>query len=328
MKLGTLVPHFGEFASRDAIVRLATKAEDLGYRSLWVRDHLIWSPHGMEGHIKTFLDPFITMAAMAAVTTKCTMGTGVVIPIRWPLKVAQEFASISFINNGKIIAGMGLGSNPAEFAGAGFDVERREEILKETLEVCRQAWTQGWVEHHGDVFNIERTDLLPMPEAHIPIVYGGNTPASVRRAVDIKTEGWYPGRLPMSTLVSRLQYLKDYMGDKPRDMYTIIQPLVVIGKTREEAEKLIPIKEVGVSSTGAKFWVKPPSGSFDTVKDLSGLVVCGTAEDVAEQVTELADIGISEFIFDFRLQYDRYEYALEEVGEKVFPLLNYKPDQN
>jgi len=74
--------------------------------------------------------------------------------------------------------------------------------------------------------------------------------------------------------------------------------------------------------------VKPPSGSFDTVKDLSGLVVCGTAEDVAEQVTELADMGISEFVFDFRLQYDRYEYALEEVGEKVFPLLNYKPDQN
>jgi alkanesulfonate monooxygenase SsuD/methylene tetrahydromethanopterin reductase-like flavin-dependent oxidoreductase (luciferase family) len=325
MRYGTLVPHFGEYASRDAIVRLAATAEKLGYRSLWVRDHLIWSPHGMEGTNKTFLDPFLTMAAMAAVTTECTLGTAVVIPIRWPLKLAQEFSSLSFLNEGRVIAGIGLGASPAEFAGAGLDVEKKDEIFQETVAICRQAWSQGWVEFSGVVFDIEHVDLLPTPVEPIPIVYGGNTPAAVRRAVGF-TDGWCPGRLPMATLKKRLDYLAEQNVDE-KPMLTQIQPLVVIADSYEEAAALVPIKEVATSSQGAKFWVKPESGSFDTVQDLAGLVLCGTAQDIAEQVQEFEQLGFDDFIFDFRLQFDRYEYALEKVGGEVFPLLGYDPSE-
>lgn len=320
MRFGTLVPHFGEHASRDSIVRLAQKAEELGYRSLWARDHLIWHPHGMEGSNKTFIDPFIALAAMSAVTTECTLGTGVVIPIRWPLKLAQEFASLSFLNGGRVIAGIGLGADPAEFAGAGLSAEQKDPIFRETVDICRRAWRDGQVAHHGEVFNIEPTELLPLPVEPIPIVYGGNTPAAVRRAVE-KTDGWYPGRLPMATLRKRLEYLKEQRGDDTRPFRTVIQPLVVVARSREEAERLVPIEEVAGSSQGSKFWVRPESGEFRTIEDLAGLVVCGTPQQVAEQVAEFAELGIDEFIFDFRLQYAAYEDVLELVGEEVLPLL-------
>jgi probable F420-dependent oxidoreductase len=321
MRMGTLVPHFGEVASRDTIIRLAARAEALGFRSFWVRDHLIWSPHGMEGSNKTFLDPFLTLAAIAAVTSGCTLGTGVTIPIRWPLKLAQNYATLSFLNQGNVVAGLGLGFSPKEFSAAGLDADRREDILRETVDILRAAWTQETVTYHGDVFSVDDVELAPKPVEPIPIVYGGNTPKSVRRALEL-SEGWYPGRLPMTTLKARLDYLREVGGEKAERMYTIIQPLVVVADTRAEAEALVPIEEVAHSSAGAKFWIKPPSGKFRTVQDLAGLVVCGTPDDVAEQVAEFAELGIDEFIFDFRLQFDRYEEAVEMVGERVLPQLS------
>lgn len=320
MRLGNLVPHFGTLATRDTIVRLSTRSEQLGFESLWARDHLIWSPHGMEGSDKTFVDAFVTLSAISAATTDIVLGTGVVIPIRWPLKLAQNFASLAHLNGGRVVAGIGLGFSAKEFEGAGLDVEQREEILVETVAILRDAWEDGQVDFKGDVFSVDDVTLLPTPPEHIPIVYGGNTPKAVRRAVD-HTEGWYPGRLPMRTLRSRLEYMEEYGGEKAAGMHTIIQPLVVIGDTREEAIARVPIDEVAHSSGGSTFWLKPESGEFRTVEDLAGLVVCGTADDVVEQVLEFHELGIDEFIFDFRLQFDQYEDVLERVGADVLPAL-------
>ena len=332
MRFGILVPHFGVTASRETVVRLSSRAEELGFRSIWVRDHLIWSPHRMEGPDKTFLDPFLTLAAISAVTRKMTLGTGVVIPIRWPLKLAQNFSSLSFLNEGRIIAGIGLGFNPEEFAGAGFDIESREEILRETIDICRQAWEEGFVDYAGDVFQVAGIELSPRPLENIPIVYGGNTPRAVRRAVDL-TDGWYPGRLPIATLRQRLDYMREYGGEKAERMLTIIQPLVVVAEDRKRAESLVPIQEVAHSSAGAKNWIKPESGEYRTIQDLEGLVVCGTPDDVVEQIMAFDELGIDEFIFDFRLQYEDYEEILELVGETVLCHFTtdagtYKPTQH
>lgn len=320
MRLGNLVPHFGELASRDTIVRLSARSNELGFESLWVRDHLIWSPHGMEGTNKTFIDAFVTLGAIAAVTQGMTLGTGVVIPIRWPLKLAQNFASLSALNDGNVVAGIGLGFSPKEFSGAGLDFEKAEEILIETIAVLRDAWDDGLVDFHGEVFDVDSVELFPTPVEPIPIVYGGNTPKAVRRAVD-HTQGWYPGRLPMNTLEARLRYMEEYGGDRAKDMYTIIQPLVVVAETREAAAARVPIDEVAHSSGGSKFWLKPESGEFRTVEDLRGLVVYGTPEDVVEQVLEFHELGIDEFIFDLRLQFDEYEKAHELIGTEVLPAL-------
>ena len=95
------------------------------------------------------------------------------------MKLAQNFSSLSFLNNGRVIAGIGLGYSPNEFAAAGLDVEKREEILRETIDICRQAWGDGLVDYAGEVFEVEEVELAPRPVEDIPIVYGGNTPRAV-----------------------------------------------------------------------------------------------------------------------------------------------------
>ena len=317
MRFGTLIPHFGEFASRDAVVGLSRKAEELGYDSLWVRDHLVWQPHGMEGNDRTFVDPFVALAAAAAVTERIQLGTAVTIPVRWPLKLAQNFASLSFVSGGRVVAGIGLGAKPEEFAAAGLDAEQREAIFQETVAILRQAWT-GEVNHDGDVFQIHEIELFPKPIADIPILYGGTTPAGVRRAVRY-ADGWYCGRLPMATLDRRLAQILEMPEAAGRDIPKVIQPLVVIARDREDARRRIPVEEVAHSSEGSRFWVRPASGDFETLEDLRGLVVWGTPGDVADQIQEFAARGIDDFVFDFRLQYDEYPAALELVGREVLP---------
>ena len=82
---GLLLPHFGENASKDKLIEGAKKAEHLGFDSVFVRDHLVFHPHGMEGTNNTFIDPFIVLSAIGAVTSKIQLGFGSLIPHRHPL---------------------------------------------------------------------------------------------------------------------------------------------------------------------------------------------------------------------------------------------------
>ena len=321
MRLGTLVPHFGRHCSRDRIVRLAQKAESAGVRGFWARDHLIWRPHDSEGQDLTFLDPFLTLAAVAAVTSRSLVGTSVAIPVRWPLKLAQEFASLSLLNPTGVIAGIGLGRNPDEFRAAGLDAGERDAIFRDTVEILRLAWERDTVDFHGEIFDLTGIRLEPKPGKHIPIVYGGNTPAAIRRAATY-AEGWNGGSMPMATLKKRLGYLEELTGPRYGELQLLTQPLVVIAATRREAERIIPVAAVAAGSEGSRFYDRPPSGKFETIDDLHGQVICGTPRDVAEGIAEFRELGLTELIMDFRLQYDRYEEILDLLGGEVFPLLD------
>jgi alkanesulfonate monooxygenase SsuD/methylene tetrahydromethanopterin reductase-like flavin-dependent oxidoreductase (luciferase family) len=104
-------------------------------------------------------------------------------------------------------------------------------------------------------------------------------------------------------------------------LQTVIQPLVVVASTREMALSRIPVWEVGHSSEGSKFWVKPSSGDFERIEDLEGLVVWGTPDDVIEQIGAFMARGVDDFVFDLRLQFDEYEAALELIGQEVLPAI-------
>jgi alkanesulfonate monooxygenase SsuD/methylene tetrahydromethanopterin reductase-like flavin-dependent oxidoreductase (luciferase family) len=266
----------------------------------------------MEGDDTTFVDPFVTLAAAAAVTRRCALGTAVVIPIRWPLKLAQEFASLDFLAPGRVVAGIGMGFNPKEFEAVGLNAEERDEILDETVAILRQAWV-GPVTHHGRIFRGNSVDLNPKPAAPIPLLYGGTTPAGVRRAARL-ADGWYVGRLPLATLDVRLEQLRNLTAGRERPPYTVIQPLVIVDDTYEKAARRVPIRQVAESSEGARFWVAPASGEFRTIADLRGLVMCGTPEDVVSQLADFRDRGIDEVVLDFRLQFGEYDAVLSAVG--------------
>jgi probable F420-dependent oxidoreductase len=318
MRFGTLIPHFGGYATRDAIIRESRRAEDLGFDALWVRDHLVWEPHGIEGSDKTFIDPFEVLSAAAAVTDRINLGTAVVIPTRWPLKLAQECAGLSFLSGGRLTVGIGLGFNPKEFAAVGLRAEDREQIFEETIEILRAAWAPGAITHDGTLFQIDKVEIEPKPVAPIPIVYGGSTPAAVRRAVS-KTDGWHCGRLPIATLDARLAQIKGLAAG--RKVETIVQPLVVVAENLDAAASRVPMELLLASSEGSRFWVRPEGREFRTLDDLKGLVLFGSPQDIVNQAKELMERQIDELVFDLRLQFDDYSSVLKLIGQEVLPAL-------
>ena len=95
MKYGLLLPHFGEEADRDKLLDGARRAEELGFDSVWVRDHLIFEPHGeMEKPDRTFYEPLTTLTAIGAVTRRLQLGTGSLIPYRHPLQLALQVGTM------------------------------------------------------------------------------------------------------------------------------------------------------------------------------------------------------------------------------------------
>lgn len=318
MKFGVLVPHFGQWTSRETLIDNAPVIEHMGFHSLWVRDHLVWKPHEMEGQDRTFLEPLLTLAALSSVTEKMMLGTAVLIPIRWPLKLAQNLATLSFLSDGRVMAGMGLGSNEAEFAAAGLDKDRRVPILEETLEICRRVWGEDHVSYRGEIFEFNDFTLRPKPSEPIPFLYGGSTRAAARRAVTL-TDGWIPGRIPIDTLKDRLAYIDRLCEEQQKDILLGTIPLVLANPDRRLARESIDIKALGVSSAGARHWVTPASGGFNTLDDLEGLLVTGDRSDCLRSIETFARLGLDLVILDVRLGYSHYMQQLEWLAEWVLP---------
>lgn len=315
IQFGVLLPHFGKEASPSRLIDGSRMCEELGFDSVWVRDHLLWHPHGMERAGLKFVEPFITLAAIAAVTKKILLGTAVIIPVRWPLKLAQDLASLSYMAGGRVIAGVGLGSTPAELAAAGFNGEDRVEILKETVEILRLIWKENNASYRGKIFSFEDVTIEPKPVEPIPIFYGGGTRASVRRVAEY-CDGWIPGRVPMATFDDRLKHLSQ-LTDRKIVLGNI--PIVRIDKDRARARADIDVRALAGSSEGTPHWVKPPSGKFETIEDLEGLLVVGDPDDCAAEIEKFRHRGVEHFVFDLRLQYHRYEESLTLIGEELLP---------
>ncbi|MEE8497630.1 MAG: TIGR03619 family F420-dependent LLM class oxidoreductase [Acidimicrobiia bacterium] len=314
MEIGVLLPHFGEHATVEALIEGSQRIEEMGYDSLWVRDHILWTPHEMEGTDITFIEPLLTLAAISSVTTRVKLGSAVLIPIRWPLKVAQNLAALSVLSGGRVIGGYGLGNNPREFAAAGLNSDQREQIFVETIEILRAVWSGDNVSYKGEVFQFEDITLEPKPVAPIPLVYGGTTQASIRRALEYM-DGWLPGRIPLLTLDARLKYLAERSAEAGKRISVGVIPVVKVDRDRSRARQNIDASALAQSSAGAKFWKRPPSGSFSTIEDLEGLVIAGTPEDCKRELAKFAERGIDYVVLDLRLDFSRYLEQLELLAD-------------
>ncbi|MBI2227750.1 MAG: LLM class flavin-dependent oxidoreductase [Deltaproteobacteria bacterium] len=315
MKFGVLLPHFGKEASPSRLIDGSRMCEELGFESVWVRDHLLWHPHGMEKAGLKFVEPLITLAAIAAVTKKMILGTAVLIPVRWPLKLSQDLASLSYMAGGRVIAGIGLGSTPAELTAAGLKGEERVEILRETVEICRHIWKENNASYKGKIFSFDDVTIEPKPVDPIPFFYGGSTRASIRRVAEY-CDGWIAGRVPMATFDDRLKYLRSLTE---RNIALANIPIVCIEKDRAKALARVNVEELAGSSEGSKHWVKPPSGRFSTIEDLEGLLIAGNPDDCAKEIEKFRQRGIEHLVLDLRLQYDRYEEILRLISEELLP---------
>src|SRR5580700_412655 len=142
MQLGIHLPHAGSQASPELIKRHARRAEDLGLSDVWVSEHII-VPRASFPRSPLFYDPVLTLTRVAAVTERVRLGTSVlVLPMRHPLPLAKELATLHNLSNGRLILGVGVGWLEPEFAALGVPFEERGRRLDEGLAMMRAAWSQ------------------------------------------------------------------------------------------------------------------------------------------------------------------------------------------
>ena len=323
LKFGLLLPHFGDQASFQKSLDGARKAEEYGFDSVWVRDHLVFEPHGLEGQDNTHYECFITLAAIAPVTTKIILGTGTVIAHRHPIYMAQLFATLSKLAGGRVVAGIGQGTFAHEFevAGLPFGDEDRFGLIEESVQVMRRLWSEGRVDHQGKYFTFENVELRPQPVEKIPIWYGGASPASCRRAVDY-CDGWMPGRIPLATFKKLVGYLHDLCQKSGREMVTTgAIPITTIARDREASLTNVNVSGLVNEGNRRSWWVKPASGTFSKIEDIEGLLLWGTPDDIATVTRKYEEAGLDHIVYDFRFRFDDWEEQLDLLGKEVLPQL-------
>ncbi len=312
-RFGLLLPHFGDHCTYARVFDFIPRIEELGFHSVWVRDHLSFAPHGFEGKSSTFLEPFTTLTAIAARSTRLMLGTGVVIPFRHPLVTSQLFGGLAYVSKGRVIAGVGAGGVKKPFFATGVPYEKRFALCKELVEILRLTWSGPKVSYRGEFHSFEDVTIDPRPAPDTPIWYGGSSAGSVRRALEY-CDGWFPGRCPLRTLDIRLQALRDGAPAGKR-MTTAIIPVVSIDRDRQTALAKINVKGLLDEAQGRPAW----KGPFETAEDLEGILIAGSPADCIREVRKLVDREMDVVVFDFRLRPADYEQSVETLGREVLP---------
>jgi alkanesulfonate monooxygenase SsuD/methylene tetrahydromethanopterin reductase-like flavin-dependent oxidoreductase (luciferase family) len=318
-RFGLLVPHFGKEADQDVLIEGSQLAERLGYDSLWVRDHLVFHPHGMEGTDRTFIEPFVTMTYLAARTERITIGAATVIPFRHPILLAYSVASMSWMTRRPFELGIGAGNFQHEFDVIGQGDIKRPEMMREQTLIARELWTGRSVEWHSELYDFGDVDLKPQPLFPVPVWWGGATPASVRLAVDF-CDGWLPGRITFPTYEARVAKIRELEAEAGRSPVLVgAVPVTSIGETRDEAIGHMNVPGLIDNANHQKFWIKPEGGSFTTFDELDGSVLAGTPDDIVRGVRRYQEIGCDLLIVDFRMRFPDWLQQIEVFAKEVMP---------
>jgi alkanesulfonate monooxygenase SsuD/methylene tetrahydromethanopterin reductase-like flavin-dependent oxidoreductase (luciferase family) len=322
-RYGLLLPHFGEDADKDKLLKGAQRAEELGFDSVWVRDHLVFEPHGeMEKPNRTFYDALTTLTAIGAVTDHIQLGTGSLIPFRHPLVTALMVGTMTQLVGPRVILGFGAGNFDHEFAAVGIVGADRVELVRSNAEILKRVFTENNVDYKDDYFQFEDVSIEPKPVGgRVPFWYCGATPRSARLAVEF-CDGWMPGRISLRTMAKRIETMDELAGEQGKTRPTVaVIPPTSIESTREKALADVNIPGLLAWANKAKFTVKPPSGTFETVEDLEGQLIAGSPEEAVAECRKFEALGVEHLVFDFRFKFDKWYEQIELLGNEVLPAL-------
>ncbi len=184
MKFGIKLPHSGALAGVDGIRRIALEAEDLGYDSIWVHDHVTydtdWFAHRGSGLIEQcqgkepdFYESLSTLTWIAGFTERVKLGTAIlVLPLRDPRVLGRQAMTLQALSKNRLLLGVGIGDYPSDFQVMDISYDDRNPLTDEYLQVLETIFQGGNVSYKGETISFENAAYFPRV-APIPILYGG-----------------------------------------------------------------------------------------------------------------------------------------------------------
>ena len=224
-------------------VPLARAAEERGFESLFLTEHTHipvsrespWPAGGeLPRRYSHTYDPFVALAAMAAVTERIVLGTAVSLVLQHdPIVLAKQVASLDRISGARFELGVGLGWNREEMANHGVDPRTRAARLREHVLAMRAIWSADEAQFHGEFVDFDPIWSWPKPLRIPPVVVGGGGAKVLDRVVEIG-DGWIPLRVPLTDLggfTAQVAELQQRAADAGRGRL----PVTVYGAVPEPA---------------------------------------------------------------------------------------------
>ena len=270
--------------------------EQLGFDSLWVWDHILL---GVDPNFP-IIESLTLLTAIAARTKKIKLGTGIlVLPLRNPVVLAKQLASIDLLSNGRLLMGMASGWYKREFDAVGVPFEQRGKIMDENLEILTRFWTEDMVKGEFDCHKIRPACMYPKPvqKPRPPILIGGYVDRVLQRAA-VTGDGWL-------TYFYTARELREVLGEDPRfaveagkDPDTLLnaaQLPIRIGPSRAAVEARM-MEWLGKEWDYASW--------SDSTKDSA---ILGSVDECVAQLREHLAVGVQKIIFV------PYKYELEQI---------------
>ena len=230
MRLGFNLPQIGPAASPEALVRVAQRAEELGYDSVWVTERLLWpiepqtpypaSPDGSLPDVyKTILDPLEALTFVAGQTSRIGLGTSVLdMPYYNPVMLARRLTTLDVLSGGRLRLGLGLGWSQDEFDAVGASMKGRGKRADEFISVLKAIWTTDPVEFQGEFYQVPKSVILPKPvqKPHPPIYLAAYSAGALKRAATM-ANGWNPAGVPLDGMKQMMEGIKGMAQEAGRD---------------------------------------------------------------------------------------------------------------
>lgn len=217
--IGLHTPNAFAAATREGGARIARLAEESGYDSLWVADHVVLpSPRVDPSPLEPgapLIDPVVSLAFLAAHTERILLATGcVVLPQRDPLVLAKQLASVDVLSGGRLIFGWAAGYLEPELRALGVPLGDRGARAEEYLRAMRSLWEDEEPACHGAFVDFKGVDAHPRPlQRPLPVVVGGHSRRALRRAATL-ADGWYGWMLGLRATATHLETLRSFT-DRP-----------------------------------------------------------------------------------------------------------------
>lgn len=244
MKVGCTLPQSGALASRENLIRVARRAEELGYDSVWVFERLLWPINPRDPYspsrdgswpvnFQNVFDPIEALTFVAAHTRNVRLGTSVIVlPYHQPLQLARRLATLDVLSEGRLEICGGVGWSRDEFEAVGVPFERRGERTDEILEALLAVWSRDPASFEGQYYHIPESKIGPKPlqQPRPPLYLAGFGQYTFDRIVKF-ADGWNPAVVrdfeSFEAQVNKLQETAERAGRPPMEVALTAAPFVM-----------------------------------------------------------------------------------------------------
>ena len=275
MKFGVWLPNCRHLATPEIIRRTAAHAEELGYDSVWVSDHVVVPRANIPNFGETVFDPLVTLGVVAGATRRVQLGTTVlIIPYRNAVVTAKMVSSLDALSGGRVVLGIGAGWVAAESAMLSVPFAARGPMTDEYLRAMQELWTSPTPSFSGRYTQF--TDVVfepkPIQKPHPPIWVGGHSRAALRRAVEFGAT-WHPiNRTPDELRAGRSELARQSAARG-----RAVPPAI----TLRNDVRILAAGQAAPTSTHA------------------GRVVAGEPASLVDQLAELRECGVEHLVCEF-----------------------------